>query len=66
MNFLVTKKKNIVLRVTRVHGFLIVQKSAPEKNFFFVFVLFFPFIIWFSSYIYLSIENIIVEANGEF
>ena len=51
-----------MLRVTRVHGFLIVQKSALEKNWFF-FVLFFSFITWFFSYIYLSIENILEEAN---
>ena len=39
VNVLITKKKNIVLRVWewRVRGFTIVQKSALEKGFFFVF-----------------------------
>ena len=31
------KKKNIVLRVTRVRGLPILQKSAPENMFLFLF-----------------------------
>ena len=58
-------KKNIVLSVTRARGFLMVRNSALERNwFFYVFCfVFFSFITWFFSYIYLSIVNILVKAN---
>ena len=38
-------------------------RKVRRKKIVFFFVLFFSFITWFFSYIYLSIENILEEAN---
>ena len=38
-------------------------RKVRWKKIVFFFVLFFSFITWFFSYIYLSIENILEEAN---
>ena len=51
-------KRKIVLRVTRVRGFPILQ--LKKKSLFFCF---FVFITWFFSYVWLSIANILEEPN---